>query len=451
MGRAILAFVFMLGLSAVQAAQLPISMVYSNSSSQALPLELFTKGKWTPDPDARYVKLHLYLDRPVKLSGFELLPCGKALSGDVTVFANFDEWLWKIDADAAIPEPLESKNQAKSVKGGIDPEMDVRSLTFNFEQNQGFALCGLKLYDKARQAFDIVVPKIVDGKASASSTLDPQFAYDVMNLFDSRFESAWASNKQAANVELKFDFDQPQTLTRLRIWSGYQRSPEHCIANSRPKILRIDGDNGYSVKVAVQDIMGAQEIALPKPYTGKALRITAEESFRGKTYADLVISELRFGNAGGWFMLDPLPHIRQGIAENRKQFRDAKLQAVLDNGLHAGENTQLRLRSDGSFYLSGSRETHSDGTLNYFAIGNYEIKTNDPVKGLQLRLFGLFHETAAYGDCNGCGRDCNRPAADKEKIFQELVWLKPGAKNQVLFDPSGGKRLGKLPVMFKPD
>jgi hypothetical protein len=423
-------------------------MVYSNSTAQGLPFELFSKGRWQPDPGARYVKLHLYLDHPAQLSGFKVIPCGKRLSAEMTAFANFDEWLWKIDADSAMPEPLQSESQATSVKGEVYPDTEVRSLTFNFEKNQGFALCGVKLYDKAGRPLDIVVPKIVGGKASASSTLEPHAAYDVMNLFDSRFESAWASNKQATNVALTFEFDQPQTLTKLRIWSGYQRSPEHCIANSRPKTLRIDGDNGYSANVTVLDIMGAQEIALPKPYMGKTLRMTVEDAYRGKAYSDLVISELRFGNDNGWFMLDPLPHIRQGIEENRKQFIEANLRDVLDNGLRTDEGAVFRLRSDGSFYLSGSRNTLSRGELNYFAIGNYEIKGKDAVKGLQLRLFGLFHESEAYGDCNGCGRDCNRAAADKEKIFQELVWLKPEKNKRVIFDASGGKRLGRKPQQF---
>ena len=438
-----------------QAEQLPISMMYSNSSIMGLPFDLISKGRWQPNPAARFVKLHLYFDHPVKLSSFEVIPCDKPFEHDITVFANFDEWLWKLDSNAEMPEPLDSGRAANKVKGTVDADASIRSLTFNFEQNKGFALCGIKLYDPAKKPLDLVVPRIIPGTADASSTLAPASAYSVMNLFDSRFESAWSSDKIASNVSLNFNFTEQQSITRLRIWGGYQRSPEHCIANSRPKLLRIDGENGYSVKINVKDVMGAQEIALPKPYSGKSLKITVEDSYHGKSYADLLISELRFGDSNGWFMLDPLPHIREGILANRQKFHDANLAAVLDDSLmHTdGESSdlydRLRLRSDGSFYLSGMNGGVEAPPLNYFAIGSYEIKAVDPVKGMQLRLFGLYHESEAYGDCNGCGRDCNRPEAEKEKIFQELVWLKPDdTGKKFTFTPFSGKRIAKKAINF---
>lgn len=440
--------------------QLSISMMYSNSSGNGLPFEVFSKGRWQPEATARFVKLHLYFDHPVYLSSYAVTPCGKGFDGPVSVFANFDEWLWRLDADADQPDALPLGKRDKGLGGEVDQGMQIHSLTFNFEKNQGFAVCGISLIDASGLPIAVSVPQIVGGTASASSTLAPESAYSVMNLFDSRFESAWSSNKETTKSVLSFNFSDTQTITRLRLWSGYQRSPEHCIANSRPRSLHVDGDNGYSVDLKVADVMGGQEIALPKPYTGKSLRLTVQDAYRGRAYPDLVISELRFGNEQGWFMLDPLPHIREGVAANRKAFADAGLGAVLDDSLTDNDEKQrelrdtvLRIRSDGSFYLSSTiyADANEDGEpTQYFAIGSYEIKARDPVKGMQIRLFGLYHDSAAYGDCNGCGRDCNRPEAKKKKIFQALVWLRPGkSARQFVFEPTANKRLPRQTLILK--
>lgn len=438
---------------------LPISMMYSNSSSQGLPFDLVSKGRWQPDPNARFVKLHLYFDHPVALSRYEVTPCDKPFSQPISVFANFDEWLWKLDPDAEQPEPLAQEKVKQGMGGEVDQSTLIHSLTFNFEKNKGFALCSIALFDAKGKQIELSVPHIVAGHATASSTLAPESAYSVMNLFDSRFESAWSSNHETTKSALSFNFDDTQTITRLRLWNGYQRSPEHCIANSRLRNLHIEGDNGYAADVKVDDVMGGQEIALPRPYSGKTLRLTAQDAYRGRAYPDLVISELRFGSERDWFMLDPLPHIREGVAANRKAFADAGLAAMLDDGLTDSDaktrelrGTNLRIRGDGSFYLSSM--VYPDGDdgepTQYFAIGSYEIKAHDPAKGMQVRLFGLFHDSAAYGDCNGCGRDCNRPDANKEKIFQALVWLRPGkSAGQFVFEPTANKRLPRQTLILK--
>lgn len=104
-------------------------------------------------------------------------------------------------------------------------------------------------------------------------------------------------------------------------------------------------------------------------------------------------------------------------------------------------SSKLRLRADGSLYLSGYLDE-----AQYFALGNYEIKEVTPDKGIKLRLFGLYYESEIYGDCNGCGRDCNQPALPEpnpaQKIFQEYVTIRAtGLGRYELVNASGGKRL----------
>ena len=109
----------------------------------------------------------------------------------------------------------------------------------------------------------------------------------------------------------------------------------------------------------------------------------------------------------------------------------------------------VRLRADASFYLSGFEASR------YFALGNYEVKGVSK-KGIKLRLFGLYYETEIYGDCNGCGRDCNKhdlpEGVLEQKIFQEYVTIKPiqGGSFEIV-NNSGGKKLPFSSLVLKKE
>lgn len=439
-----------------------LSMAYTNALGDELPFSIFTKQSWSPAPKTKYVKLHLYFDEPIMVKGLEIDTCGTLIDQGLSIFFNFDQWILHTDPALAgeIPDALYPKKKDNLlILDGFKQPIEVRSLTFNFERSASFKICGIHLKDLQGTPYNIKTPLLIGGTAAASSTLPPATAYDPIFLFDSRFEYGWASNKQAKNVDLSFTFEQPQTVEKIRIWNGYQRSVNHCQANSRARIINISGDGGYSASISVKDVLGSQVISLPKPFTGKQLKFEIADSFPGKTYKDLVVSELRFFNGKDWFMLNPAGKLKEGIAANRSQFEQANLAPLLSDsytGTHTVEDdesevfsedtTVLRLRADGSFYLSGSHGNESS-ERSYFALGNYEIKNTsaDPKKGMRLRLFGILYQSEVYGDCNGCGRDCNKsddPDGPTQKIFQEIISLKPAENGQFAMDnESGGKKL----------
>jgi hypothetical protein len=444
-----------------------ISMMYSNAIDQTSPFELVRTGSWKAEPSARYVKLHVYLDEPVPMSAVEVDACDPpAGTLQYSLWVNFDESTFgrapddgKEEEEEASPYPSEGGFSGKTFYARrFAPGTQARSLTFNFESWRGVSLCGLRVYDENGQPYKLHVPSIVAGSATASSTLSPTAAYDVMNLFDSRFEYAWASAGQASDVDLAFAFAEPQRVEKLRLWNGYQRSGAHCIANSRAKWLVVSGEGGYSTMVEVADQLGSQVVALPKPFVGRELHIHVADAYLGKSYKDLVISELRLWNGADWFALDSLPMMRAAAKSNRELFDAAGLTGMLNqsyfaDGSEAGgfsaDEATLRLRADGSFYFRGTGPSASghDDLKDYFTLGNFEIKTADPSKGVRLRLFGLYYETDAYGDCNGCGRDCNRPDdRSAGRIFEEYVTVKAeGRKADDLVlridNESGGKKL----------
>jgi len=152
-------------------------------------------------------------------------------------------------------------------------------------------------------------------------------------------------------------------------------------------------------------------------------------------------------------MLDPARQLKSAIAANRTGFAKAGTAALLNDSFVGSFESEaeftgarLRLRADGSFYIAGTAYYENDARHQYFALGNYEIKKSDGTGGIRLRLFGLYYETEIYGDCNGCGRDCNKTdlpdGVTLQKIFQEYVNLKAAEDGGFeLVNESGGKKL----------
>lgn len=453
--KRIIALLFLLILmapSALPAKEANLSMIYTNALQDELPFAIFSKGSWSPDPKARFVKLHLYFDEPVMIKGLEIDPCGSSLKPRLSVFFNFDQWLLSAgpELEGEVPKStypiLENgllKIKEMDVISGFDKTVEVRSLTFNFENQSGFKICGIHLKDPDGKDYQVKTPRLVPGTVTASSTLEPKEAYDPIYLFDSRFEYGWASNKKEKDVNLAFTFDQPRRIQKFRIWNGYQRSVKHYNANSRPTKIKMTGDGNYQTEFSVANRLGSQVITLSKPFEGKEFKLDMVESIVGKSYKDLVISEIRFYDGKEWFMLDPTGHLKENVAANRKAFSNAGTAALLNDSFEAELITEektdpdnsssitsrLRLRADGSMYLSGYMGGSEMPDTQFFALGNYEIKEVSEANGITLRLFGLYYETIVYGDCNGCGRDCNKndiPNEDpKQKIFQETVTIKP--------------------------
>lgn len=448
----------------VHAADASLSMVYTNALGDELPFSIFSKHSWAPDPKARFVKLHMYFDDPIMVQGLSVDTCGGEFKRNFSVFINFDQWVQLATSviGGETPKTLypEKEGGLYTIKD-LDAPIELRSLTINFEDNTGFKICGINLKSPQGEIYKIRTPEVVKGRVTASSTLAPSSAYDAIYLFDSRFEYGWASNKQAKDVDLSFSFDEPQRVEKIRLWNGYQRSAMHCVSNSRAKQIRITGDGGYDEQITVKDTLGSQVILLPKPFEGKNLKFTVVDSFRGRSYPDLVISELRFYDGSkGWFMLDPSARLKENIAANRAQFEKAHVLALMNDSFiaqpgDAGEfeeasgwaSSTLRLRADGSFYVAGDSEA---GEATYFALGNYEIKEADKDKGLKIRVFGLYYEKQEphyEGDCNGCGRDCNKldsPDDDggKQKIFQEIFVIRSTKDGKFeVVNQNGGKSL----------
>jgi hypothetical protein len=323
----------------------------------------------------------------------------------------------------------------------------AHSITINFEKNVHPTVSAIRLFDPQGTEIHLNVPLVAEGTAEASSTLDPQSSYDVMNLFDSRYEYAWASNHLATGVTLGFDFKQKQAVTKIKIWNGYQRSGLHCYSNSRVKRIKVIADGQDAGDLPVADKMGPQVLTLPKPLHVQSLKLVCTDAYLGKAYKDLCVSEMRFFDGKDWFLLNPLPRALSIAAANHQQFQQAGLDKILNESL-VQEKTKpaselrgdrvstwdFRFRPDGSFFMN-HRVSEGDALQSAdYVLGNYEIKTVGK-NTINLRIFGLLRNSY-YGeqDCNGCGRDCNGDSEEDEgiSIFQDLITVSQDGQDYVI-------------------
>lgn len=455
--------------------ELSVSMATSTSLSDKLAFVALNGENWKPEDGAEFVKIHIYPDEGFQLKKVEIDSCKSEFNDAVTVYINFDETSAAADLSA------------KKATVNFEKAVFARSVTINFRKNKELCIGEVRFYDEKDKQISLKLPNIVEGSVIASETASPVQSYDVMNLFDSRYEYAWASDKKGKGITLDFKFKETQKFNKIKIWNGYQRSDQHCYSNGRLKSATLTGEDGYSQKIQLQDILGPQEILLEKTYKANSLRLTVDDIYEGKMYKGLVLSEIRFGKDKDWFLIDPIKRSQSIAQSNHLQFTSSNLNEILNRGLRgieisdyptemqstemisSSENSDeqgnvrtdstwsLRMRSDGSFFMEGDTSDQNAGaqgvfneTSKFYAIGNYEVKKSS-ADSLELRVFGYmrkysstFMEKYSDMDCNGCGRDCNMGNQDpnkKEIIFQDFITIKKWNGNVYIQNTSSSRKL----------
>lgn len=305
----------------------PIYTATSTSLGTAPIFDLLEGKKWSAEPGAEYVKIHLYFDKPVLLKEAELRACDK-FDDNVHMFVNFDEYNYN----------LKKKKGDSRLGLTLETPVSARSVTFNLNRNSSSCLNGLYLWDSSGKKVRFSTPEIREGSIKPSRVSKGK-AYHPLNLFDSRYETAWSSTLGEKDIYIDFDFAREVKITALKIWNGYQRSPLHCIRNGRVKTLEVTGDGNYSARVAVADEMDSQVVKLPAPFSGKHLRLRIAEIYRGELEG-VIISELRFLNGDKAIMFDPAPLAREVSQDNKDLFKAAGLDQLLNRGLVSEEDTQ---------------------------------------------------------------------------------------------------------------
>jgi len=267
----------------------------------------------------------------------------------------------------------------------------VRSIFFRLGVQKGgwpgFSLSAIRFL-KQGKPMDLQLPLLVPATITATSVLDPVVAYQPANLFDSRYDFAWSTNGKNTSGKgesVQISFNEPQSLSGLIVWNGYQRSPEHFKANGRiTQVLVSDGQTTQSVALA--DRMGGQRIAFATALKNvSSLKLTIEGTAAGAKYPDVLLSELRLIDDHDQILV---PQVRGMVPEGNPvsaPLVDRSLSSVVCSSSIAPGNFQrsLRIRADGSFVIYGKAyEDETGKKTDQVLEGNWEQR------GSVIRIFG---------------------------------------------------------------
>jgi hypothetical protein len=278
----------------------------------------------------------------------------------------------------------------------------IKSLFFRLGVREGgwqnFSLYAIRFYQK-RKRIELTLPALVSGSVMATSVLEPKVAYQPANLFDSRYDFAWSTNGQDSmgkgeSIEIKFD--QPQNLSGLIVWNGYQRSEVNFKANGR--VAKMSASAGQvSNSFSLDDKMGSQKVTFAQPMKGvSSVKLTIDDIIAGTKYRDVLLSELRFLDDHGQILA---PQVK-GIVPEASPLTEALVDRSLSSVVCGSSLTEsifqrsVRLRRDGSFVIYSNEVTaHRKGRKN----ANQVLEGSWELRGSEVRIFGKRYADAVIG------------------------------------------------------
>lgn len=266
----------------------------------------------------------------------------------------------------------------------------------------------IKMWDEDGKEYRLILPRKVDAKITASSTLKPTPKYGTFNLFDNQKESAWVEgiDGNGVNEQLTFELSESANIDEIQIWNGYQRSPNVYKTNARLKGFSLSEVGGKAYEYTLRDDEAGQKINLRVPLKDK-FELKINSVYDGSKYQDLAISEILLFENGR-----PLQLTMGGTVEKINLTGKAKgtnLESLLDtriaNEMEYGPSgfyaeRSIILRSDGTFsmYLMEKLSSEAEGddseTYESMANGSWEIQSANATKSI-IKLNGKMVDLTA--------------------------------------------------------
>jgi hypothetical protein len=435
-----------LGFLSAQAADLPavISAAATSSAAQAVSVNcLLTAGcpgAWSPGSSDSGANEGVYVqfDAAAEIEAVELTTNVKDATAPFTLSIN-----GVVAAHPSIkPAPEAGRYAARyAVPGG-----HVKSVFFRLAVKKGgwrgFQLYSIRFFTK-EQAVRPALPVLVPASVTATSILEPQVAYQPANLFDSRYDFAWSTNGQTSkgkgeSVEIRFV--QPQNISGMMVWNGYQRSEVHFKANGRVAKLTVS-DGSTSQTFSLADKMGGQRAAFSAPFKAvTSLKLTIAEITAGAKYPDVLVSEVRLMDDQNRILIPQVQGMRPESSPLIEPLLDKSLSSVVCSSSSAPGDFQrsLRLRRDGSFVIYGkAHDEEENKKTDQVLEGNWEVR------GTSVRIFGKrYADTVVRTDYSQTTRRTppsifqsdlriakfNDLTATQQQELAALVWTRIGSK-----------------------
>jgi hypothetical protein len=347
---------------------------------------------------------------------------------------------------AAHPSIKAAPEAGRYVSRYAAPGGRVKSIFFRLGVQKGgwrgFQLYSIRFFTRG-QAVAPALPVLVPASVTATSILEPQVAYQPANLFDSRYDFAWSTNGQTSkgkgeSIEIKFA--QPQNISGMMVWNGYQRSEVHFKANGRAAKLTVS-DGVASQTFPLADKMGGQRAAFSNPFKGvTALKVTVADITAGAKYPDVLVSEIRLIDDQNRILIPQVQGMRPEASPLIEPLLDKSLSSVVCSSSSAPGDFQrsLRLRRDGSFVIYGkAHDEEENKKTNQVLEGNWEVR------GTSIRIFGKrYADTVVRTDYSQTTRRTppsifqsdlriakfNDLTSTQQQELAALVWTRVGSK-----------------------
>ncbi len=214
-------------------------------------------------------------------------------------------------------------------------------------------------FDRNGTRLKVVPPKRIGGKVIASSTLEPEEAYSIDYLFDSKLDSGWVEGKKGsgAGSTIKFVLNDSVNISKIKIWNGMLMSGKHYRANERVKKFFFGTSDAAGHVYSLKDSMKPQTVNLKTPLSGKNLTFKINQVYHGSAYKDCVLTEMRFYQNGSWFMIDT-SKAEMRKRKNISRIKGTVLKDVVDKLLRvnyreygSSKSRSIILRSNNSFVV----------------------------------------------------------------------------------------------------
>jgi hypothetical protein len=438
--------VLSVGFSSARATDSPavISAAATSSAGQAASVNcLLTAGcagAWAPGSSDSGANEGIYVqfDAAAEIDAVELTTNVKDANAPFTLSIN--------GTVAAHPSIKPAAEAGRYVSRYAAPGGRVKSIFFRLGVQKGgwrgFQLYSIRFFTRG-QAVAPALPVLVPASVTATSILEPQVAYQPANLFDSRYDFAWSTNGQTSkgkgeSIEIKFA--QPQNISGMMVWNGYQRSEVHFKANGR--VAKLTVSNGATSQTfPLADKMGGQRAAFSNPLKGvTALKVTIADVTAGAKYPDVLVSEIRLIDDQNRILIPQVQGIRPEASPLIEPLLDKSLSSVVCSSSSAPGDFQrsLRLRRDGSFVIYGkAHDEEENKKTNQVLEGNWEVR------GSSIRIFGKrYADTVVRTDYSQTTRRTppsifqsdlriakfNDLTATQQQELAALVWTRVGSK-----------------------
>ena len=229
----------------------------------------------------------------------ELEQDSSAIIDEINIFINDELFRFGSIRDTFLLDTLVKDLSIEFAKAGelnykkFEQEEEQVSIGI-FPRDQNIGLRYLLLQDTAGNEYRTLPPRIVKGRLAPSSNLNPLAIYHAGHLFDSKREFAWIEGSEGSGSgdSISIQFEEPQCISKLMIWNGWQASPAKFEANARIKTLHFKPlEDTSRVFFRLKDAVEPSSLLLHKNRSQNwVLKIL--DIYPGNVTRDLVISEL---------------------------------------------------------------------------------------------------------------------------------------------------------------